>query len=28
VQELRTLRAPEREEELLNILDREPYLVC
>jgi hypothetical protein len=27
VQELRTLRAPEREEELLDILDREPYLV-
>lgn len=28
VQELRTLRAPEREEELLGILDREPYLAC
>lgn len=27
VEELRTLRAPEREEELLDILDREPYLV-
>jgi len=27
VRELRTLRAPEREEELLDILDREPYLV-
>ncbi len=27
VEELRTLPAPEREEELLNILDREPYLV-
>ncbi len=27
VAELRTLRAPEREEQLLDILDREPYLV-
>ncbi|MGH3867641.1 MAG: DUF4062 domain-containing protein [Pseudonocardiaceae bacterium] len=27
VEELRTLRAPEREEELLGILDRDPYLV-
>jgi hypothetical protein len=27
VEELRALRAPEREEELLDILDREPYLV-
>jgi tetratricopeptide (TPR) repeat protein len=27
VEELRTLRAPEREEELLDILDRESYLV-
>ena len=27
VEELRTLRAPEREEELLDILDREPCLV-
>jgi hypothetical protein len=27
VKELRALRAPEREEQLLDILDREPYLV-
>jgi tetratricopeptide (TPR) repeat protein len=27
VEKLRTLRAPEREEELLDVLDREPYLV-
>jgi hypothetical protein len=27
VEELRTLRAPEREEELLDIIDCEPYLV-